>query len=181
MDPVFGWIARLGLALLFGAALAHKLRDPDGFAATVRDYRMLPARLSAATAKPIALALAAAEAATAVLLAVPAVDPAGPTLALLLLALYGAAIGTNLARGRRDIDCGCLGPAHRQPLSGWLLVRNGVLGLAAAALFAGDTARALGWVDAVSVVAAVAMLALLWHAVNELSSAGSRPLDGRLA
>ena len=42
--------------------------------------------------------------------------PHAAAAAALLLALYAGAIGVNLARGRRDIDCGCGGPASRQPI-----------------------------------------------------------------
>jgi len=38
-----------------------------------------------------------------------------------LLALYTLAVVVNLARGRREIDCGCFGPAARQPLSAALV------------------------------------------------------------
>ena len=43
---------------------------------------------------------------------------------MLLLSLYTAAIVLNLARGRRDIDCGCGGPGSRQTLHEWLVWRN---------------------------------------------------------
>ena len=42
VDPVFGWVVRLGLVILFGAAALHKVRDLRAFTASVRDYRILP-------------------------------------------------------------------------------------------------------------------------------------------
>ena len=183
IDPVFGWITRVSLGVLFASAFAHKLRDIDRFAAILQGYRLLPLRLT----RPAAIAVAAAEAATAGMLAVPALDPLGSAAALLLLAVYCAAIGVNLARGRRDIDCGCLGPANRQRISPWLLIRNGVLAVGAAIVLADAGARALTGIDAVSIVAGVGVIALIWQAVHQLGAVratrSSDPLRarGRLA
>jgi hypothetical protein len=67
VDPVFSWIARLGLCALFGAAAVHKARDLRAFTVTLRDYRVLPDRLA-----PIAAPLvAASELAAAAALLVP--------------------------------------------------------------------------------------------------------------
>ena len=44
-----------------------------------------------------------------------------------LLALYAGAMAVNLARGRRDLDCGCAGPGVRRPVGEGLLIRNGAL------------------------------------------------------
>lgn len=169
-DPTFAWIVRLALALLFAVSCAHKLRDFPRFVATLRDYRVLPAALAA----PAAILVLAAEGATAAALLVPPLQQAAGGGALMLLALYSAAIGANLVRGRRHIDCGCLGPARRQPLSGWLLARNALLGLGALSLLADTTARALTWIDLLSVAASVCVAALVWNAANALATAPPR-------
>ncbi|HEX2483833.1 MAG TPA: MauE/DoxX family redox-associated membrane protein, partial [Myxococcota bacterium] len=127
LDPAFALALRAALALLFGAAALHKLRDPAAFRTSLEAYGVLPAATAGAGA---ALVVAAEVAAAAHLVgAAPAqggpAAAAGPLLAAALLAVYGAAIAWNLARGRRELDCGCLGPAGRQPLSGWLVARNG--------------------------------------------------------
>jgi hypothetical protein len=95
-------------------------------------------------------------------------SPYGAVAAIALLALYSAAIALNLARGRRDIDCGCLGPGHRQPLSEWLVARNAAAAIAAATLLAPVDGRPWSWLDALSVSACAACLALLWAAANRL-------------
>jgi hypothetical protein len=46
-------------------------------------------------------------------------------LAFVILGVYTVAMSVNLARGRRYIDCGC--GDLPTPLSGWLLLRNGLL------------------------------------------------------
>jgi hypothetical protein len=168
VDPVFVWLARLALALLFATAALHKARDLPAFTATLRDYRILP-KVTAAAA---ALALVIFELAVVALLLLPAAGPMGPLAVLLLLALYSGAIGLNLARGRRHIDCGCLGPADRQPISPWLLVRNAAVALGPLLLLlSSETPRPGSWIDGVSVLGGVTLLALLWNAVHQLATA----------
>ena len=166
LDPVVASVLRIGLALVFAAAFLHKARDVRGFAATLADYRLLPS----AWAPGLVPVFLAAEAVTAGLLLAPLPGAPGGLAALGLLATYTAAIAINLARGRRDIDCGCLGPWARQPLSYGLLVRNGLLVAAALGVLVPTGARALHWVDGITVLMACAALALLWEAANRLAS-----------
>lgn len=162
-DPVLHWAVRGGLAAMFASAAVHKLRDVASFAATIRSYRVLPAAASATAA----VVLPIAEFATAIALVVR-FSPYAVANALALLALYSAAIALNLARGRRDIDCGCLGPGHRQPLSEWLLVRNATAAIAATVLLAPVETRPWSWLDAVAGSLCVACFAMLWVAANRL-------------
>ena len=162
VDPVVGWVARLALAVVFAAAALHKWRDLSAFSAALAGHRLVPAALVPATAH----ALAAAETAIAGALLVPASAVGAACTAAALLALYSSAIAINLARGRREIDCGC--STRPQPLSRGLLVRNAAL--AAAALLAAlpATSRALVWVDALSAAAGAAALAFAWLAAQSL-------------
>jgi methylamine utilization protein MauE len=166
VDPALQGVLRGGLVLLFASAAFHKLRAPREFAATLADYRLLPGALAPAAAA----ALAGAEVVLAAALAAQRFEPEAPLAAAGLLALYSLAIAANLARGRREIDCGCLGPAGRQPLSGWLLARNGLLVAACLALAAPRAARSLHSVDGVTVAGGVAVLALLWSAAHRLGA-----------
>lgn len=161
LDPALSWVLRIGLALLFAAAAGHKLRDLEAFRAALGDYRLLPARATSLAA----VALIAFELASAVLLLV---SPRGALVAAALLALYTVAIGANLARGRREIDCGCFGPAARQPLSYGLVARN--TGLIALALVAAlpVAPRTLVWLDFTTIAAGVALFALVHAASNTL-------------
>jgi hypothetical protein len=103
VDPVWVWIARLTLALLFAAAGLSKLWHPATYRAAIAAYALLPAPVVA----PAAILLAVAEVAAAVLLLWPAGAVTGAALLGALLLLFSAAIGINLRRGRTDIDCGC--------------------------------------------------------------------------
>ncbi len=164
LDPAVSLVLRGGLALLFAAAAAHKLRDPGAFREAVAAYELVPGALVSS----FALVLPLVEAATALTLLVPGGGPLGGTAAALLLLLYGAAIGVNLVRGRRDLDCGCLGAAARRPIGGALLVRNAILAVAALACTRPVAARPLVWLDAATVALGVAALGLLYVAVERL-------------
>jgi len=160
IDPVLIATLRAGLALLLAAAALHKLRDRASFAVVLAEYRVLPGALlhSGVWLVP------ACEAAIAVALLAP--GPLGPAAAAALLALYGGAISANLARGRRQLDCGCLGPSLRQPISGALVARNALLATGALACLLPAAPRALVWLDAATVAAATACLALFWHGAH---------------
>lgn len=161
-DPVVAFALRAGLTLLLGSAALAKLRDRAGFAAAVAGYRLLPGAL----AGPAAAGFVAAEIALAAgLWLAPAPAALG---AAALLALYSAAIGANLARGRRDIDCGCGGPFGRQTLSPALVLRNLALAGAALACALPVAPRALAWLDALTLVAALGAAAALYAAANLL-------------
>ena len=124
------------VALVFGqtvvvatflAALASKLRDPEGFTAAIRGFKLVaPQRV-----QPLARLLTAAEVVT-VALALAAYLPAatvaarlGLVLAGVLLLGYTAALVTVRVRGMR-VACHCFGasPAH---VSWYDVARNALL------------------------------------------------------
>ena len=168
LDPALDLALRAGLAVLFAASALAKLRDRAGFAAAVAGYRLLPERL----APPAATAFVAAELALAGALCAPSLRVAAAVGAAGLLLLYAFAIAWNLARGRRDIDCGCGGPfggAGRQPLSEALVAPEpGARGGGARERAARSASRALGWLDLWTTLAALASGALLYAAANTL-------------
>jgi hypothetical protein len=158
MDVVLHLTVRVSLALLFAVAVGHKLRDPAAFRATFAAYRLAPAWCA-----PIVIG---AELAVVATLCTP--GPFGPLAAATVLVGYATAIAVNLRRGRRDIDCGCAGPATRRPVSWTLVGRNVVLALAAVAGAAPLHARPLLWVDAVTLVAATLAASALYAAADRL-------------
>jgi hypothetical protein len=174
LDPVLAGALRGALGLLWVAAAGHKLRDPAAFRAALGEHALLPERAVA----PVARGLPILELATGVALWMPLPAPAWAAAAGLasagLLVLYAAAIGANLLRGRRDVSCGCLGASAEQPLSSALVARNAVLAVASCAAALPVTPRALGALDAFTVGAAVATLALLHAAADQLLAASQR-------
>ena len=160
MDPAIDLTIRAALALLFVTAAAHKLRDRAAFRATFAEYRILPETVSAVV--PLA------ELAVAALLVVAATSALGKIGAAALLLVYAAAVGVNLARGRRHIDCGCAGPRARRPIGGGIVVRNALLAAAALAGLVPVAGRPLVWVDALTVSGAVLTLTALYLAADRL-------------
>jgi hypothetical protein len=166
LDPLFAWILRASLATLFGAAAAHKLSDPRRFVQTMMEYKLVPDRFAALGA----FCLVAAEGLVATGLLIGDFTREAGLAGAALLLTYSAAIGINLLRGRREIDCGCFGPAKRQPLSSWLLYRNLILGLAAIVACLPVSARPLNFVDGISFLGGFATLVLLFNGINFLAA-----------
>lgn len=168
IDPAVAWSLRLGLSLLFASAAWHKLSDRPRFAAAVSAYELVPERASSW----LSWILPAAETAIALGLLHPAWQRSAAVAAAGVLLAYTAAIGINLARGRRRIDCGCFLSSSATPLSGGLVARNGALIVAASTLLLPVRARTLVWVDALTLIATLVTLSLLWMAAQRLSNTG---------
>ncbi|MGI9592495.1 MAG: MauE/DoxX family redox-associated membrane protein [Myxococcota bacterium] len=168
LDPALGFALRLALAGLWGLAVAHKAADPRAFRRAVADYRLVPAPLTGAAA----WTLTVCEVALAATLLVPATSAAAALGSAALLGLYALAMGVNLARGRRDLDCGCSAPGRSRPLGEGLLVRNALLAALSLAAALPLAPRSLGWLDAIT-VAAGAVTLLLLHAGAEAALANA--------
>jgi hypothetical protein len=171
IDPVLSAVAALGTALLFAAAVLHKLADWPRFRAALADYRIAPESL----APGLAVAVVALEIAAAALLPLPATRPAGALLAAALLGSYAVAIGVNLRRGRTSIDCGCFGPAARNPIGPWMVIRNLLLAVLVLAAALPVTSRSLTALDALTIGGAVTCLAILYAAQEVLQRVAPRP------
>ena len=170
LDPALHAVLRLSLALLLLGASLHKIRDFAGFRAALDGYRLLPAGWTGAAAA--LLLLSESGIGTALLLPGSRTTPA--LAAALLLGLYSAAIAVNLARGRREIDCGCGGPGSRRPLSEALIARNAALIAVAAACALPPMDRPLIGLDALTIVGGAVLLALLYAALDAVVANGPR-------
>jgi uncharacterized membrane protein len=152
LDPVLIDFCALLLALVFASAAWGKFVAWTEFEGVVGNYRLLPRVLVV----PVAKVLPPIEVVLAIGVLVPATRAPSAALLAVLLAVFGAAIAINVARGRVDIDCGCFRAAHKQNLSWWLVLRNALLVLAALACTLEPVARDTGWAEsAVSVLAAL--------------------------
>lgn len=171
MDPILATLVQTALATLVAVPALHKLRDPAVFRAALAAYRLVPAPLLPV----VAVGLVGAECASAVALLLPPTARFGLAATVGLLTLYAGAITINLARGRRDIDCGCSGRAARQPIHWGLVVRNLLLAaIAGLALALPPAPRSLEWIDAVTLAGGVLTLAGLYHAADRLLAEGPR-------
>jgi uncharacterized membrane protein len=164
IDPVLGWMAAMAAAAIFAASGVLKLYDLEAFRGAVANYRLLPGWLEA----PFAWAAPLVECGAAIGMLLPAYRARAAFALILLLGAFTGAVAINLARGRTDIDCGCFGPALRQRLSWWLMVRNGALfGLLAAALMPAGP-RAMGLLDGATAGFAAATVVVLYAGANYL-------------
>jgi hypothetical protein len=162
VDPVASVLIALSAALLFGSAAVHKLRPSNAFAATLAEYQLLP--------KPtIALAgvlIGALEMALAAGLLLPATRSVAAAIGAALLLLYAAAMAINLARGRRDLDCGC--GIQPRTIGGWMVIRNLLIAAALGLLQIPTSSRALGLADFATVGGGVIVAVLLYASVDLL-------------
>jgi len=164
IDPIFIIASALAIAVLLASAATHKLRAPARFSKQLADYQLLPEAL----VRPSARVIPVLELAIAFALLVPVSRSWAALTAAGLIALYAAAIGINLWRGRRDIDCGCAGPDQAQPLRPVLLLRNSVLvGLALLASVA-PIVRDLNVFDGFVTLFASAVALLIYAAADGL-------------
>ncbi len=170
IDPAISLALAVTLAALFAASAAHKLTDFQRAVAIVRAYRVAPDVLA-----PFILAtVVAIELVVAVGLLAPAFRAIAAIGAAGLLLAYATAIGVNLARGRRDIDCGCSFGASGERLTPVLIFRN--FGLATFALSAAAPvgARSLGLFDIVSAIVFAFSAAALYLAFEGLRANAAR-------
>lgn len=172
-DPVLVLLPGAFFALLFGIAATHKLLAWRVFQQQVIDYKVLPRVLET----PAAIAVPALEVLAALGWLDGATRPAAALLSAALLGIYAGAMAWNLRRGRDTIDCGCGGADGAQVIRWALVVRNGLLALAALPLaapvelaigLASGLAREPGWIDWLSINAGALVLMGMYIALNQV-------------
>ena len=171
-DPLALKLVSISFGLLLLLAAAHKLTSLREFRATLSAYELLPDALIA----PVSTLLPIIEALLGVAWLL-AYQPIFVALAsAVLLASYTSGIVINLLRGRVHIDCGCgmgRSAGNDQQLSWGLVVRNSLLIIAALTTSLPAGARALGWVDYVTLIAGLLAIILLYGATNQLLNNGA--------
>jgi hypothetical protein len=164
LDPALGYLIVLSFALLFAFAGGHKLRNLALFAEVFAAYRVSPdswARRTAWLIPCVELAIVPA------LLWAPGRSWAVPAAAGLLIA-YACALGLNLARGRRELDCGCGTVGNRRSIAPWMAWRNLLLALVLGIAALPWAARPLNGSDILTVTGGLVAMAVLYVAVDQL-------------
>ncbi|MGK8521425.1 MauE/DoxX family redox-associated membrane protein [Nocardia asteroides] len=122
------WVSRLGLCVVFGLSAWGKLTDRSATRQAVQDFgiplRWIPT---------VAWGLPIAESVIAVGVLLPWVSGVAALVALLLLAVFTAAIARLLRRGEHP-SCSCFGGVSAAPIGRKTLVRNGLLAVLAVAV-----------------------------------------------
>lgn len=165
---VLGYAGAVGVGLVFMGAAQAKLRHSELLVGVIANYRLLPSALVA----PVAAVLPWLEFAVGIGLMLGGAWLLAPV-AIGLLLIFATAMGINIVRGRREIDCGCGRSDLRQPLS-WLLVgRNLALAALLALCLAFVPENGLGPIDRAVAYAgglAVYLLYLLFNAIGALAA-----------
>jgi uncharacterized membrane protein YphA (DoxX/SURF4 family) len=154
------------LALLLLAAGLHKSTNLGRVRSALAGYRAVPF----AFAKPIPWVVIAVEVTVGVTLMVPSTSHLASLAAAGVFAAYFAVMGLSWLLSHRVVDCGCSFHDKEVPLSGAHLIRNALLLIMAVVGFEPITERAVSWADSVQIGAAVAFLALLYLAEEDLLS-----------
>jgi hypothetical protein len=84
------------------------------------------------------------------------------------LLIYATAIAVNLARGRRDLDCGCAGPNDRRPIAAWMVWRNAGIAVLLSAVLLPWSDRSIVLTDGVTVGFGTACCALVYLCLDRL-------------
>jgi hypothetical protein len=152
-------------ALLLAASGIHKLIWHDRTRIVVHDFAGVPRRFASGTV----FAVAAAELLASASLWMPAYRTAGAALAVTIWGGYLALLLRAMARGHRDVDCGCsFGTAHR-PLGVFEVARNAALMMLALAVAAVSATGSGGSIAASQALAGCALLAL-YGALDQVMS-----------
>lgn len=168
-DPVILWLGAIGLGTLFVASAVHKLRDLRQFAGSIAGYDLVPHGLTPALAPVIAFAELGAGLCALITPLAQTPGRTGIIACAAILLLYAGAIAINIARGNTAIDCGCFGFGARGPgLRRGMIVRNVALAALAMPALLPPASRVLVWLDALTLVGGLAVLALI-HAGGEIA------------
>ncbi len=164
IDPALGSLFSIGLALLFASAAFHKFRDLGRFSLVLAAYRVIPG----GPAHRLAWSFPCTELAVALALPWPPVRAWAALAASGLLLVYAAGMALNLARHRRDLDCGCAAAGRRRPIAAWMVWRNLILALASVAAALPRAPRPLAGADLLTVAAGALAAVALYAAVDRL-------------
>lgn len=163
LDPALGWLITLGTAVLLASAAGRKMQRDSDFAEAAAAYRVVPEGV----ARHLAPAVPCLELALAAGLVWPASRRAALAGALGLMLVYALLIALNLARGRRDLDCGCTLGARRS-IAPWMVGRNLCLASLLGAALLPWASRPWSGADLATVAGGLAAAAALYAALDRL-------------
>jgi len=164
IDPGVAWLIIACAGLLFLVAALHKLRDLRRFREVFAAYQLMPA----AAGRLLAPVVPALELAVAVGLLFDDLRRLALWIGVALMLAYGAGIVINLARGRRDLDCGCAGPNDRRPIAAWMVWRNVGIAILLSTVLLPWSDRPFVLTDGVTVGFGTACCALIYLCLDRL-------------
>ncbi len=177
LDPTITLTLRMAFALLFSAALTHKLSNAAQFRRTLAGY-LRGFGINWSGIEWLLLAsLVVLEIALIAACALPTTQTAAALLTGGTLLLYAFAMTVNLIRGNDLLDCGCTWGSRRQSVRPALIIRNVLLAAAAFTLALPVANRDLAAADVVSIILATLTAILLYGAANRLLTFEDSPAE----
>ena len=164
LDPAIGILIVASLSLLLAGAAIAKLRDLRSFEEIFAAYAVLPAQMNL----PVARVLPFVELGLAVGLLMKSGRLYAGLGIIVLMLTYAAAIAVNLRRGRRDLACGCGGPAERRPIAPWMVWRNCMISGFAGISLLPWSPRPLSPMDGVTLAFGLVTITLVYLCVDLL-------------
>ncbi len=122
---IIGLCVCLFLLWLFALAAYHKLANLTHYSELMLEY--LPVIKQSSLLRSAVFCLALLELSVALLLLLPVTRTAALIMAVIVLSVYATVMAVQLILGRRQLNCGCAGPASSTQISTVLVVRNVVL------------------------------------------------------
>jgi uncharacterized membrane protein YphA (DoxX/SURF4 family) len=122
---------RLILGVVLIAAALPKIRDPYAFSINIREYQMIGEQLG----RWMAVVLPWLELVVGALLIAGVWVNAASLISGGMMVMFILAVGSAMARGL-DIDCGCFGPEHADPVGWGLILRDCAMLFMCGAVFA---------------------------------------------
>ena len=110
---------RVGLGAIFVYASWHKIMEPEKFARSIINYRMLPTE----SVNLLAIILPWMELVCGLLLILGLFTGGGVLVVALMISIFSVAIGSALVRGI-DISCGCFSSVGGHKVNILLLLRD---------------------------------------------------------
>ncbi|MFC3052081.1 MauE/DoxX family redox-associated membrane protein [Kordiimonas pumila] len=164
MDLVLVISAKLFLAAVLAIGALKKLNSLGTFETALKGFSLIPNALS----RPLAYGVPFSEAAIAIALLVPVISYSAALAALGLMVLYAALMMVALTQSSNPFDCGCNWGKAKTSAHPFMLIRNGILLVAALVAAAPQTTRALGWFDGMNIFFSVAALLALYATLEAL-------------
>jgi len=168
LDPAVADVIAVALALLFAKAAFDKFADLARFRGILDAYELLPSAL-VSFATPVVPVIETLVAAALLLGCLDeTAKPVAGLIAAGLLGTYGTAIGINILRGRKSLDCGCTPAGEQRTIGAWMVARNGLLAMLALASTLPGNPRELGLIDAPLLVGGIIACVALYSTLDHL-------------
>jgi uncharacterized membrane protein YphA (DoxX/SURF4 family) len=138
MNYVLSDASALFLLWIFAQAGMHKLQTANGlyYADLIAQYLNLQTyvdhnKQARAQLKLFAMGIGIIEVTLALALVIPSTRATAAMFAIIVLMSYALLMALQIMQGKKNLDCGCMGPAGQINISGSLLLRNGIFSLLA--------------------------------------------------